>query len=226
MIQQLPRAGQKAFTALCEPVELELGATVYEAGDTTSHVYFPLGAFVSLISCPPGLPGIEVGMVGFEGMVGTQLVLGQPKAPLQATVQGAGSALRMSAQEFQRQLGLSPTLDRILRRYLAVLMKQFATAAPCLRFHEITQRLARWLLMSHDRAGRDEFKSTHQFLSFMLGVRRAGVTEAAGELQKQGAIHYERGMVTVLDRALLEKASCSCYAADVGDYEEAMAASL
>jgi CRP-like cAMP-binding protein len=161
-------------------------------------------------------------MVGKEGFVGSQLVLGVLSAPWLVVVQGAGSAGRMPAAAFGEHLEGSEALQTILKRYVATLMTQFAIAAPCLRFHDISQRLARWLLMTHDRAQAPQFKATHEYLSYMLGVRRAGVTEAAGELQRLGAIHYDRGVVHVLDRTRLEAASCGCYAADCASYKAAM----
>lgn len=214
LIDALPRADRTRLLAGCEPVELELGAVLCEAGQPLRHVWFPTVGFVSLISVVQGSPGVEVGMVGSEGMLGTQVALGVATSPLLALVQGAGTAWRMAAGTFTKELGRSLALRRRLDRYLYVLMAQLATSAGCLRFHEIGPRLARWLLMMQDRAGADRFRVTHEFLAFMLGVRRAGISRAAGTLQQAGLIDYRRGDVVVLDRAGLEAAACGCYAAD------------
>jgi CRP-like cAMP-binding protein len=138
-------------------------------------------------------------------------------------VQGAGSAWRIGIVPFRRELADSPALQRSLDRYLFVLMAQLATSAACLRFHQIGPRLARWLLMTQDRAHAECFHVTHEFLASMLGVRRVGVTLAAGALQRTGLIEYHRGLLTVLDRPGLEAAACSCYVADLQGYRELMA---
>jgi CRP-like cAMP-binding protein len=224
LIALLPQAKQRKLPALGEIVPLVLAADLCVPGSETSHVYFPLAGFVSLVAGRRDTSGIEVGMVGTEGMLGTHLVLGVTGAPLYALVQGPGTALRIPAAAFRDFLGRNADLDKILRRYLYVLMAQFTTAAPCLRFHEIAPRLARWLLMCHDRAHADDFESTHEFLAYMLGVRRASVTVAAGALHDRGLIHYTRGIVSIQDRAGLEAFSCSCYAADCAAYTRVMGA--
>jgi CRP-like cAMP-binding protein len=157
-------------------------------------------------------------MVGREGMVGAQLALGVVTAPLRALVQGSGAAWRIATKAFQAELVRSAALQRSLNRYLYVLMGQLATSAACLRYHLIGPRLARWLLMTQDRAHSDTFHVTQEFLAYMLGVRRVGVTAAAGALQRSGLITYTRGELTVLDRAGLEAAACSCYASDRQTY--------
>jgi CRP-like cAMP-binding protein len=167
-------------------------------------------------------PGLEVGMVGREGMLGAQVALGVTKTPLRAVVQGSGHAWRIGAGAFRRELERSPAMRRSLNRYLYVLMAQLAGSAACLRFHLIGPRLARWLLMSHDRAHSDSFRVTHEFLAYMLGVRRVGITVAAGALQHSGLIRYHRGEMTVLDRPGLEAAACDCFAADEQAYAELM----
>lgn len=222
LIALLPLAQQRKLLALGETVPLVLGADLCVQGTETAHVYFPLAGFVSLVAGRRNTSGIEVGMVGTEGMLGTHLVLGVTGAPLYALVQGPGTALRIPAAAFRRFLGQSPALDAILRRYLYVLMAQFTTAAPCLRFHEIAPRLARWMLMCHDRAHTHDFEATHEFLAYMLGVRRASVTVAAGALHDRGLIRYQRGVVSIEDRPGLEAFSCSCYAADCASYARVM----
>ena len=168
-------------------------------------------------------PALEVGMVGREGFLGVQLALGVATVPLHALVQGPGSALRIGSAPFRTELARSAALRRVLNRYLYVLMAQMAGSAACLRFHVIGQRLARWLLMSHDRAHDARFHVTHEFLAYMLGVRRVGITAAAGALQREGLIAYHRGEVTVLDRAGLEAAACACYADDRQTYADQLA---
>jgi len=157
-----------------------------------------------------------------EGMLGVQLAMGVRIAPLHALVQGSGSAWRVGARAFKRELARSAVLRNELSRYAYVLMQQLAGSAACLRFHEIGPRLGRWLLMSQDRAHADSFRVTHEFLAYMLGVRRVGVTRAATELQRAGHIEYHRGALTVLDRRGLELAACSCYAADRESYADVL----
>ena len=159
-------------------------------------------------------------MVGREGMLGAQLVLGVSAMPLHALVQGAGTARRIAAARVSsRAFRAARRCELSLNRYLYVLMAQLATSAACTRFHNVGPRLARWLLMTQDRAHSDSFHLTHEFLAHMLGVRRVGITGAASDLQRHGLIRYRRGDITVLDRAGLEAAACSCYAADRCAYD-------
>jgi len=220
LIALLPRHNRLRLLALCEPVQLELGAVLCEAGDPTRHVYFPTSSFISLVTRIAGEPGLEVGMVGSEGMLGAQVALGVLITPMHALVQGDGQAQRIATSAFRRELAGSPPLQRVLNRYLYVLMAQLASAAACTRFHAVGPRLARWLLMSQDRAHSDAFHLTHEFLAYMLGVRRVGITSAAGTLQRRGLISYHRGDISVLDRAGLEAAACSCYGANNHVYEQ------
>jgi CRP-like cAMP-binding protein len=218
LIESLPRADRLRFLAICQPVELVLSEVLCEPGKVTRHVYFPTGGFISLITAVDGRPGLEVGMVGREGMVGAQLALGVVTTPLLALVQGSGATWRVGTAQFRAELARSAALRRCVNRYLYVLMAQLATSAACLRFHPIGPRLARWLLMTQDRAHADTFHVTQEFLAYMLGARRVGVTAAASALQRDGLIRYTRGMLTVQDRRGLEAAACSCYGADKGSY--------
>jgi len=218
LLKLLPRNDRKRLLASCEPVQLSLSEVLGEPGIPTRYVYFPSDGFVSLVTLVDGSPGVEVGMVGREGMVGVQLLVGVLEAPWRALVQGQGTAWRLSATGFKRELALSQSLQCSLKHYLYVLMAQQAASAGCLRFHMIGQRLARWLLMSQDRAHSDSFHVTHEFLAYMLGMRRVGVTAAASTMQKNGLIQYHRGELKVLDRAGLEAAACGCYAADLHTY--------
>ena len=223
LIELLPRRERVRLLAVCEPVQLVLAEVLCEAGAATRHVYFPTEGFISLVAQINEHPGLEVGMVGREGMLGVQLALGVATTPLRGLVQGPGTAWRIAAPAFRRELAHSPALLRGLNRYLYVLMAQLTSSAACLRFHQIGPRLARWLLMSQDRAHSDSFHVTHEFLAYMLGVRRVGITAAAGGLQDSGLIEYSRGALHVLDRHGLEQASCSCYRSDRKVYAELLA---
>ena len=220
LIQKVARADRRRLLALCEPSELTLGLVLCEPAKPAHHVYFPLAGFISLIASVPGSLGVEVGMVGREGLFGAHLALGVATSPLQAVVQGTGHALRIGKVAFRGELARSATLRRAFDRYIAVLMAQLATSAACVRFHQIGPRLARWLLMSNDRAHVDTFEMTQAFLAHMLGVRRVGITTAAGLLQREGLIEYHRGMLTVRDRAGLERVACACYADDQRAYAQ------
>lgn len=222
LLAALPRKDRLHFMASCEMVDLVLSETLYEPGDRLQHVHFPTTGFISLVTPIDGSTRLEVGLVGDEGMAGTPLVLGVALSPLQALVQGAGSSLRMDAASFRGELRRSPALQQQLDRYLFVRMTQLAQAAGCTRFHLVEARLARWLLMTQDRARSNALHITHEFLALMLGVRRVGVTKAASSLQKLGLIHYSRGDIAILDRPGLEAASCACYRTDRETYRRVL----
>ncbi len=208
----------------CTTVEMTFGETLCEAEQPFEHVYFPLKGFISLVAKLDDHPALEMGLIGNEGMLGATLLLDVDAVPLRGVVQGAGNALRMTASELRKQLRESPTLTRTLGRYLYVLMAQLSQTAACTRFHEIRPRLARWLLMTHDRSHGDGFHLTHEFLADMLGVQRSAITIAAGGLQRRKLIRYTRGHITILNRRGLEAASCECYAAVMTDYRKLLAA--
>lgn len=222
LLDLLSRKRRQRVLSLAEPVTLAQSEVLAEAGELTHHVYFPVDGFISLVTSIDGKPVLEVGMVGREGMLGAQISLGVPTQPLHALVQGSGSAWRIERRVFHRECGESAPLRKVLDRYVYVLMAQLAASAACTRFHHINPRLGRWLLMMQDRARLETFSVTQEFLSYMLGVRRVGITAAAGELQRQGLIEYSRGRVTVCDRSGLEGAACSCYASDRAIYGRVM----
>jgi CRP-like cAMP-binding protein len=218
LIEALPAKAKARLLSMCELVELKLSDTLYEEGTATRHVYFPVRGFISLVALVDQGSALEVGMVGLEGMVGVHLTLGVNTSPLRALVQGPGDAWRLSAARFRAEYASNTALQRGTAWYVAVLMAQLASSAACARYHLIKPRLARWLLMSQDRAREDHFHVTQEFLSYMLGVRRVGVTAAAVALNDDGLIAYHRGDVTVVDRKGLEAAACSCYASDRAHY--------
>ena len=211
LLASLPRKEHRRLLGLLEPVTLGFGQVLYEPGDAITHVYFPDLSLVSLLTLVDERMAVEVGLVGYEGMVGVSLALGVGVSPVRALVQAAGTATRMKAAHFLRELGRSVPLQRAIQRYTHVLMAQVAQTAACNRFHVVEERLARWLLMSRDRVQSERIPMTQEFLSHMLGVRRVGVTKAAGQLQKRKLIEYSRGNIRIVDQLGLEAAACSCY---------------
>ena len=211
LLAAVPRKEYRRLLARLEPVTLSFGEVLYEPGETIRHVYFPGASLVSLLTLADGHLAMEVGLIGRDGMVGIPLVLGHDVSSVRALVQGTGTALRIASADFLREFRLSPPLQHELYRYTHALMAQISQTAACNRFHVVEARLARWLLMTHDRVKSDHFHMTHEFLGHMLGVRRVGVTKAAQMLQKRKLIGYSRGEITVLDRTGLEGAACACY---------------
>ncbi len=218
LIERLPRQDRTRLLAVCEPYELIFSDILIDSGTAARYVYFPTGGFISLVTPLDGKPALEVGMIGAEGMLGIQVALGVSATPLKALVQGAGTAWRVPVTAFKRELASSAALVQTLNRYVHVCMLQLASMSACARYHDINPRLARWLLMMHDRAERDTFQVTQEFLAYMLGVRRVGVTAAAMALKQEGLISYRRGNLAILDRRALEVAACSCYASDLRTY--------
>ena len=218
LIEILPRAARKRLLALCEPVHFALAQVLFQPGEVLRYVFFPIDGFASLVTVIDNELELEIGMVGREGMLGAHVALGVFISPARALVLGPGSAWRVSAAAFKRELLNGSDLANVLFHYLYVLSAQQTAGAACQHYHLISARLARWLLMSQDRAHTSRFHVTHELLATLLGVRRVGITAAAGALQRDGAIRYHRGNVEVVSRELLELAACGCYVADGRTY--------
>lgn len=195
-----------------ELIELPLGKVLYESGDTLRHVFFPTDAIVSLLYVMESGSSAEISVVGNEGMVGIAVFMGGESTPSRAIVQSAGYAFRLSGSQFKNEVNRHAELLQLMLRYTQALITQMAQTAVCNRHHSIDQQLCRWLLLSLDRLPSKQLIMTQELIANMLGVRREGVTDAAGKLQKLGVIEYSRGHITVLDRPQLEQLCCECYA--------------
>ena len=211
LLAALPPDDFAALAPALQPVELELRQVLYEPGQAIRAVHFPEGGMVSNVASLEDGHGVEVGVIGREGLVGLPVVLGAERAGTEALVQMDAPALRVRAADLRAAFDRSAPLRSVLLRYAQAFHAQVAQTAACNARHPVDLRLARWLLMLHDRAGRDEFPMTQEFLALMLGARRPGISVAAGALQRSGAISYTHGHMTVLDRAGLEAAACECY---------------
>jgi CRP-like cAMP-binding protein len=225
LLAALPRRTQRHLLASCDKVELGFADVLYRAGARIGYVYFPTDSILLLVTALDDGSRLEAGIVGREGMLGTSLVLGLNASPQHAMVQSAGASWRMSATNFQRHFRENVQLRQLLNSYVHVLMSQLAQTAACTHYHLVQERLARLLLMTRDRAQGCQFHLTHQFLAYMLGVRRVGVTNAATSLQEQGLIDYRRGAITILDNAGLERMSCACYRGGNDIYERTLGTS-
>jgi CRP-like cAMP-binding protein len=203
-------------------VQLRAGDVLYRQGELKRHVYFPTASYISQISSLAGVPPQEVALVGTEGMVGSSLLLDVGIASLHTVVQGSGSALRLRVSQFLGALSVNTSLRQITNRYLYVRLSQLAQSIACARFHTVEERLARWLLTTRDRARSDTFQMTHEHMALKLGVRRVGITQAAGHLRRQDLIHYRRGVMVIVSGGGLEAVSCQCYAAAAHVYRQQM----
>lgn len=211
LLATLPGAEYRRLLAGLEPVTLTFGEILYQPGQSIRHVYFPCDSVVSLLTVVAGHKAMEIGMVGREGMLGIPVALGIDDSPVRALVQGTGTALRMSAARFRSEYDKHRALYRAVNRSIHERLVQITQTAACNRFHPVDNRLARWLLMTRDRMGKDHFRLTQELLGSMLGVLRGAVTAAAGGLQRRKLIRYTRGEIDILDGKGLEAASCRCY---------------
>src|SRR5687767_7258051 len=212
LLNALPEAVYERLLPDLELVPLPLGQAVYESGKEQEYVYFPSASIVSLLYVMEDGSSAEIAVVGNEGVVGIALFMGGETTPSRAVVQSAGYAYRLKASLLKKEFERGGPLQYLLLRYTQALITQMAQTAVCNRHHSVEQQLCRWLLLSLDRLPSNELTMTQELIANMLGVRREGVTQAAGQLQEAGLIHYSRGHITVLDRPKLEKRVCECYA--------------
>lgn len=212
LAQLSPQAQDRVFPHL-RHVDLRLGDVIYEAGEEAGFVFFPVDTIISLLYVMSDGDSAEIAVVGFEGLVGIAVFMGGESTPSRAIVQSAGAAFRLPAGILKREFNHYPDMRMIMLRYTQALITQMSQTAVCNRHHTIEQQLCRWLLLSLDRLPTNQLSMTQELIANMLGVRREGVTEAAGRLQRKGVIEYSRGHITVLDRKKLETLSCECYAA-------------
>ncbi len=211
LLAVLPAAECERLRPHLEPFSMPLGAVVYESGSRLDHVYFPTTAIVSLLYVMADGASAEIAVVGDEGMVGVALFMGGETTPSRAIVQSAGSAYRLPGHLMKEEFVRGGAMQHLLLRYTQALLTQMAQTAVCNRHHSVDQQLCRWLLLSLDRLPSNELVMTQELIANMLGVRREGVTEAAGKLQSDGLIRYSRGRIMVLDRPGLEARACECY---------------
>lgn len=212
ILAALPPAERERLYPHLKRVEMPFGMVLYESGVVLRHIYFPVDSIVSLLYVLNNGASAEIAVVGNEGAVGVSLFMGGETTPSRAVVQSAGSAYRLSRARLKEEFNRHGQLLHVLLRYTQSLITQMAQTAVCNRHHALDQQLCRWLLLSLDRLDSNELRVTQELIASMIGVRREGVTEAAGRLQKLGVIRYSRGKITVLDRARLEALSCECYA--------------
>jgi len=212
LLAALPDSEYEALLSGLESVELPLGHAVYESGAPQGHVYFPTDSIVSLLYVLADGATAEIAVTGREGLVGISLFMGGETTPSRAVVQSAGHGYRLKASVLKSEFERGGALQHVLLRFTQALITQMTQTAVCNRHHSVDQQLCRWLLLSLDRLPDNQLVMTQELIANMLGVRREGVTEAAGKLQADGLIEYSRGKITVLDRPRLEAMSCECYA--------------
>src|SRR5665213_1613194 len=212
LLDALSPAARERLYPYLELVEMPLGKVLYESGDALRHVYFPTDSIVSLLYVMEDGASAEIAVAGNEGLIGISLFMGGETTPSRAIVQSAGYAYRLIGQRLKDEFHRNGEMQILLLRYTQALLTQMAQTAVCNRHHSVDQQLCRWLLLSLDRLNSNQLVMTQELIANMLGVRREGVTDAAGKLQKLGVIQYARGQITVLDRPHLEKLSCECYA--------------
>jgi CRP-like cAMP-binding protein len=226
LLAALPEKEWSLWLPHLEPVELPLGTVIYESGGKLTHVYFPSTAIVSLLYVMENGGSAEIAVVGYEGIVGISLFMGGETTPSRAVVQSAGMGFRLRASLVMDEFNKAGPVLHLLLRYTQALITQMAQTAVCNRHHALDQQLCRWLLLSLDRLRTNELVMTQELIANMLGVRREGVTEAAGRLDKAGLIRYQRGRITVLDRPGLEHRTCECYAVVKREYDRLLPVSV
>ena len=219
LLAALPDAEWSRWKPLLEPVDLPLGKVIYESGSLLTHVYFPTTSIISLLYVMADGASAEIAVVGNEGIVGIALFMGGGSTPSRALVRSAGRGFRLRADVMLEEFNRTGAVSHLLLRYTHALITQMAQTAVCNRHHSLDQQLCRWLLLSLDRIHTEELVMTQELIANMLGVRREGVTEAAGELQRAGLIKYRRGHITVIDRARLEQRTCECYNVVKSEYD-------
>lgn len=224
ILAALPAQEYERIASSLTTVQLDLGRVLYQPHEPIRHVYFPTTAIASLVIVLEDGSTVEAGIVGNTGMVGIPVVLGAESSTSQAITQHTGEALMMTVEALQAELRRNGQLQQLLLRFIHMLFAQISQTAACNRLHTVEERLARWLLIMHDRINEDEFMLTQEFISTMLGSRRAGVTVAAGTLQQAGLISYKRGRIRILDRERLEEVSCECHRVVKEEYDRALGA--
>lgn len=218
LLDSLPSGQRNGFLAQCDLVELAFGEVLCEAGQPFKYAYFPIAGNISLVKTLVGHEPFETESIGSEGMLGTSLILSVNRAPQRGVVLAPCPALRISAQDMRLALKSYPALLAALQRYLYVVLVELLQTTGCVRYHDVGKRLARVLLVAHDRSQDDNISLTHMLLADMLGVQRGAVTIAATKLQREGIIRYSRGKISILDRDRLEASSCECYRASIEKY--------
>jgi CRP-like cAMP-binding protein len=219
LLAALPEAEWSRWLPHLESVDLKLGQVLYESGGKMLHAYFPIDSIISLLFVLENGASAEIAVVGNEGIVGVSLFMGGQTTPSRAVVQSAGLCIRLNAAKLIQEFNLSSPVMHLLLRYMQALMTQATQTAVCNRHHSLDQQLCRWLLLSMDRLPTNKLIMTQELIANMLGVRREGVTEAAGKLQKAGLISYARGKIEILDRAGIEERSCECYMVVKDEYD-------
>jgi CRP-like cAMP-binding protein len=220
LLASLPANEYKRLSPELKETALTFGEVLYEPGDTIKHVYFPNDSIISLLSAMSERSTLEVGMVGNEGMAGLSVFMGVNTSSTRAIVQGAGSAMIMTSTAIRKEANRLGTFHQLIHRYSQSVHSQVSQSSACNRFHSVDSRLARWLMMTSDRLGTNEFRLTQEFMSNMLGVRREGVNKSAGALQTAKLIRYSRGMISILNRPRLQTKACECYAIIKGESEQ------
>jgi CRP-like cAMP-binding protein len=219
LLAALPADERRGLAPFLEPVPLRLGTSLYEPGGRQRHVYFPTDSIVSKLYVLESGASAEIAVIGNEGVVGISLFMGGETMPSRAIVQSSGFGYRLKASVIQKEFERGGALQHVLLRYTRALITQMAQTAVCNRHHSVDQQLCRWLLLSLDRLRSNQLEMTQELIASMLGVRRVGVTEAAGRLHAAGLINYHRGHILVLDRRRLEKRVCECYAVVRNEYD-------